>query len=130
MLVSNQNIDNLIKTQLDEFLLNKKIYKRNNQLNWLTNLNLYELSVNNLKQIIDRYLLKLENKNIIKINEIEIGINNNSYNNNNNYNRTSLFSVYVFFNNEFRKAEIIQILKHYIPNKLNYYISNLYFIKI
>ncbi len=129
MLVSNQNIDNLIKTQLDEFLLNRKIYKRNNQLNWLTNLNLYELSVDNLKQIIDRYLVKLENKNILKINEIEIGINNNNNNNNNN-NRTSLFSVYIFFNNEFRKAEIIQILKQYIPNKLNYYISNLYFIKI
>ena len=123
MLVSNQNIDNLIKTQLDEFLLNRKIYKRNNQLNLLTNLNLYELSVDNLKQIIDRYLVKLENKNILKINEIEIGINNNN-------NRTSLFSVYIFFNNEFRKAEIIQILKQYIPNKLNYYISNLYFIKI
>lgn len=139
-------MDLLMETQIEEFLDKSKFKKREDffkynqnlrilkdDIHWLTNINLFEMSVLNLKTIIKRMINTLENKNILKINEVTVDKNIRIQETNfhrYSYFRTKLFLLNIFYNDEKRKKELVYILKEYIPNQLNFYISSFNFIQI
>ena len=75
----------------------------------------------------------LENKNILKINEVTVDKHIKIQNTNfyrYSYYRTKLFILNIFYDDEKRKKELVYILKKYIPNQLKFYISSFNFIQI
>ena len=144
-------MDLLMKTQVQEFLLKKSKkskksdffrynlkYNHNlinlqDDLKWLAHINLFKMSILNLRVIVNRMINVLENKNILKVDEVTVDkniqileIDYHRY----SYLRTKLLTLNIFYNDEIRKKEIVYILKKYIPNRLNFYISSFNFIKM